>query len=437
MPVTDKTQKAAGEQIFTGKLNDRQNFLRRADPEDLKNYHDIKGPGANARKQAFRDLYIIDHPLKFAKTVKHEASVEEETDEMDGVYHPFGVIVREEGGDEDAVTAAKNIVAKCLRRKGRWCMFNTESERMEFLYLKKKWRSKFMRSKGLTTSGELEEALLIASESVTDLSNNIPPGEVEKMLAKLGSGSSSGVPSTSVISTAAPTASSGSSIDTASVSSLAGSGIASMTTSVVGAPAAVVDAPAAAIGAAPAAAVSAAPAAVVAAPAAAAAAIVVAPIAVVDAPAAAIGAAPAAAIVAKPVAVVAAPAAPAAAIVAKPAAVVAAPAAAIDAQPAAAIAKPTAASMHNLTPVKLEPGDTHAKAGDTAEGDTGVKTEETGDKKRKRDPFVTDFNQVVAEATYLNCFKYVLDDFHFSNFVQSCSKPNKYKIIKIEHTMNI
>ena len=97
--------------IFTDKLNDRQNFLRRADPADLNDYHNIKGPGANARKQAFRDQYIIDHPLKFAKTVKHEASVEEETDEMDGVYHPFGVIVREEGGDEDAVTAAKNIVA--------------------------------------------------------------------------------------------------------------------------------------------------------------------------------------------------------------------------------------------------------------------------------------------------------------------------------------
>lgn len=237
--TTSKPQKAADKKMFTESLNDRQNFIRRADKDDLKGYHDIKGPGANARKQAFRDLYIIDHPLKFAKTVKHEASVEEETDEMDGVYHPFGVIVREEGGDEDAVTAAKNIVAKCLKRKGRWCMFNTESERMEFLYLKKKWRSKFMRSKGLTTSGELEEALLIASESVTDLSNDIPPGEIEKMLVKLGSGSSSGVPSMSV-STAAPTASSGSSIDTASVSSglrassHAGSGIESMTTSHLG-----------------------------------------------------------------------------------------------------------------------------------------------------------------------------------------------------------
>ena len=128
----------AKKKVFNESLSDRQHFLRKADAKNLEAYAAIKGPRANARKQAFRDQYIIEHPLRFCKTVKHEASTEEEIDEVDGVYHPFGVIVREEGGDPDAITAAKNIVAKCLARGGRWCMFNTESERLEFLYLKKK-----------------------------------------------------------------------------------------------------------------------------------------------------------------------------------------------------------------------------------------------------------------------------------------------------------
>lgn len=56
-----------------------------------------------------------------------------------GTFLPFGKVVIEEGGwgDATAIVAAKKYCSKCLHMKGRWIRYNSMTERVEFLHLKK------------------------------------------------------------------------------------------------------------------------------------------------------------------------------------------------------------------------------------------------------------------------------------------------------------
>lgn len=54
-----------------------------------------------------------------------------------GTYKPFSMLVRDEGGDQEALDAAKRIASKCVILGGDWCSYNVMSERLEFLHLKR------------------------------------------------------------------------------------------------------------------------------------------------------------------------------------------------------------------------------------------------------------------------------------------------------------
>ena len=157
-------------------------------------YEALKPQGRDAQA-AFR----MDWCRKTYKKLKEERSKTQElqeVDEMDGVYMPFSVIVREEGGDAPAMQAARNYVAECVRHykvgKGvktrSFLSFNTWTKRVEFLYIKKRFRQSFAKKWAhkiieVDPSREAEVNKVVNGDSVVGAT----PAQVAE-LAKQGTG---------------------------------------------------------------------------------------------------------------------------------------------------------------------------------------------------------------------------------------------------------
>lgn len=56
-------------------------------------------------------------------------------DSSKGRYMPFACVVREEGGDAAALTAATNYASACKRMGGTWLRYNRLTRREEYLYM--------------------------------------------------------------------------------------------------------------------------------------------------------------------------------------------------------------------------------------------------------------------------------------------------------------
>ena len=88
------------------------------------------------------------------KETRIKSMITENVDEDDGTYEPFAAIFREEGKDESAFEATENYVGECFSRhadgktvNGRpYVLFNDMTKRVEFLYIKKKYRAKHAES---------------------------------------------------------------------------------------------------------------------------------------------------------------------------------------------------------------------------------------------------------------------------------------------------
>jgi len=84
------------------------------------------------------------------KETRIKSMITENVDEDDGTYEPFAAIFREEGKDESAFEATENYVGECFSRhddgktvNGRpYVLYNDMTKRVEFLYIKKKYRAK-------------------------------------------------------------------------------------------------------------------------------------------------------------------------------------------------------------------------------------------------------------------------------------------------------
>ena len=63
----------------------------------------------------------------------------------DSTYESFDVICIREGNNEAAVVAARKYCDKCLTMRGRWCRYNTWTERLEYLYTKIGCKEAFKR----------------------------------------------------------------------------------------------------------------------------------------------------------------------------------------------------------------------------------------------------------------------------------------------------
>lgn len=90
---------------------------------------------STAQKKEFRQKWGRDEYNKVAAK-KSKSMVWRKVDSTKGVYLPIPVIIREEGGDDEARTATYNYVKACWKMGGRWRKFNKMTKRMEWLYMK-------------------------------------------------------------------------------------------------------------------------------------------------------------------------------------------------------------------------------------------------------------------------------------------------------------
>lgn len=80
--------------------------------------------------------------------VREKRTAYKSIDKKKGVYRPFSMIWKHQGGKDDlgALEAAKNICERCVAMGGNWVRFNPLSRRAEFLDLEVSWQEEFERS---------------------------------------------------------------------------------------------------------------------------------------------------------------------------------------------------------------------------------------------------------------------------------------------------
>ena len=114
---------------------------------ETKGDENYKGLKSNADRREYR--------IKWARvkytTIRQRKSFNEsfrKVDTTQGTYRPFAYILKKEGGKDDsaAVKAAINIAVKCANMGEPWVLYNTMSERWEFLYIIRSTSDVFERS---------------------------------------------------------------------------------------------------------------------------------------------------------------------------------------------------------------------------------------------------------------------------------------------------
>lgn len=101
-----------------------------------------KAAKGNEEKAAFR-LEWAKMKLQEVRVVCQRFRSFQTVDETLGEYMPLMKIIGEEGGDKTAVTAGLKYAIKCARMGGRWTLWNPMTERTEFLYLRKIYKTVF------------------------------------------------------------------------------------------------------------------------------------------------------------------------------------------------------------------------------------------------------------------------------------------------------
>jgi len=99
-----------------------------------------KYTGSRSEKQKFREDWLKAQ-LSKVEQVRVRSQTYKSVNFTRGVYRPFSVLYRNQGGPEDpgAMLATLNIARSCLKLGGQWTRFNSMSKRMEFFELEAGW----------------------------------------------------------------------------------------------------------------------------------------------------------------------------------------------------------------------------------------------------------------------------------------------------------
>lgn len=172
---------------------EEQNSAETPEEEELKNFMD-SGAGLRTKLgiRFSRDPKGALHPqyqgnreekLRFRQEwaqaklqeivqVREKRTAYKTVDKKKGVYRPFSMIWKNQGGKDDpgALEAARNICERCVAMGGNWVRINPLSRRAEFLDLEVGWQEEFERSWSLyerrsqTSDGAEERAETDATE---------------------------------------------------------------------------------------------------------------------------------------------------------------------------------------------------------------------------------------------------------------------------------
>jgi hypothetical protein len=104
-------------------------------------YKSLRTPQkAEFRKQWAKNIY------ESIRNVKVKSQKWSQIDVSKGTYMPFRCIVREEGDDDQGLTAAVNYVSACQKMGGVWKKFNMMTKRWEFLHMRQEVHEIFEQS---------------------------------------------------------------------------------------------------------------------------------------------------------------------------------------------------------------------------------------------------------------------------------------------------
>jgi hypothetical protein len=116
------------------------------------------------------------------KGIQTESEKESKSDKTEGWYANFAMIVKSHGGQIDlpsATKAAQNITKKAQEKGPPYILWNSWSEELEYLDIKKGISTSFTREKGRDISGEFEVNPAALTEArMRGLSWEIPVGEL-------------------------------------------------------------------------------------------------------------------------------------------------------------------------------------------------------------------------------------------------------------------
>lgn len=118
----------------------------RCNKEEAAKYKDLKAPGKTMQmKKEFRKRWAQQELEGCTTSRKSKLEEYQLVNEEMGVYEPFDMVVKHEGGRKSAAAwiAAKNYCEKCMELGGMWLNWNTFTQRTEVLYVKKQRRSSF------------------------------------------------------------------------------------------------------------------------------------------------------------------------------------------------------------------------------------------------------------------------------------------------------
>ena len=99
------------------------------------------------------------------KATKSKLRNYKKIDASKGKYMSFARIVKLEGGDDEAITAARNYVDSCLKMKGDWLKWNCMTKRVDYLYMEHEVSDIFEKSWSMYEEDQKKHA---ASEKQQD-----------------------------------------------------------------------------------------------------------------------------------------------------------------------------------------------------------------------------------------------------------------------------
>ena len=98
-------------------------------------YKALKGTIGSRQKQAQFRIDWAAKKLQECIEQKSHSQSWRRVDVAKGVYRPFSMIWKKEGGDRSAWTGALKLVAKSIKMGGSWVRKNEQTERWEFLHM--------------------------------------------------------------------------------------------------------------------------------------------------------------------------------------------------------------------------------------------------------------------------------------------------------------
>lgn len=157
----------------------------KANPLEDEKYKALRAPGQTmAMKREFR-LKWAQQELSTITTVKQTKLEQYQiVDEELGVYEPFDMVVKYEGGRKSpaAWRAAVNYCTKCMELGGMWLSWNAFTQRTDVLYIKKQRRSSFNQVWSLYQErlAERENEENVASATLTPVKTGSQPTSSQK-----------------------------------------------------------------------------------------------------------------------------------------------------------------------------------------------------------------------------------------------------------------